>query len=141
MSTDRRLCASCGANNFSTQQNCWSCKAPLTGVTGTGFAVEAPDDPMVIPAVSVILLSFLAPFLSLCVGLVFLMLTGKRNTLLGWWNVIAGVIGSVLHIVVLAFLIPSVTSGVLTKTLTGLSQQRQQNDIDQSQNILNGQNQ
>ncbi len=69
------------------------------------------------------------------------MLTGKRNTLLGWWNVIAGVIGSVLHIVVLAFLIPSVTSGVLTKTLTGLSQQRQQNDIDQSQNILNGQNQ
>lgn len=141
MSTDRRLCASCGANNFSTQQNCWSCKAPLTGVTGTGVAVEAPDDPMVIPAVSVILLSFLAPFLSVCVGLVFLMLTGKRNTLLGWWNVIAGVIGGVLHIVVLAFLIPSVTSGVLTKTLTGLSQQRQQNDIDQSQNILNGQNQ
>lgn len=79
--------------------------------------------------------------MSLCTGLIFLMLPGRRNAMLGWWNVIAGVIGTILHIVALAFLLPAVTSGVLTKTLSGLSQQRQQNDINQSQTILNGQDQ
>ncbi|MFY8052660.1 MAG: hypothetical protein ACOVP2_08585 [Armatimonadaceae bacterium] len=69
------------------------------------------------------------------------MLPGRRNATVGWWNVIAGVIGSILHVVALAFIIPSVTTGVLTKTLTGLSQQRQQSDIDQSQSILSGQQQ
>lgn len=69
------------------------------------------------------------------------MLPGRRNTTLGWWNVIAGVIGTGLHIVALAFILPSVTSGVLTKALSGLSQQRQQNDLNQGQNILNGQGQ
>jgi ACR3 family arsenite efflux pump ArsB len=97
------------------------------------------DDPMVIPAIAVVVLSLLTPFVSLCVGLIFLMLSGRRNTTLGWWNVVAGVLGSVLHVVVLAFLLPAVTSGVLTKTLTGLSQQRQQNDVNQSQSILSGQ--
>jgi len=97
------------------------------------------DDPMVIPAIAVVVLSLLTPFVSLCVGLIFLMLSGRRNTTLGWWNVVAGVLGSVLHVVALAFLLPAVTSGVLTKTLTGLSQQRQQNDVNQSQSILSGQ--
>jgi hypothetical protein len=96
---------------------------------------------MVIPAIAVVALSMLAPFVSLCAGCVFLMLPGRRNATVGWWNVIAGVIGSILHIVALAFIIPSVTTGVLTKTLTGLSQQRQQSDIDQSQSILSGQQQ
>ena len=99
------------------------------------------DDPMVIPAIAVVVLSILTPFVSLCAGLVFLMLPGRRNATLGWWNVIAGVIGTILHIVALAFLIPTVTSGLLTKTLSGLSQQRQQNDVNQSQTILNGQDQ
>ena len=97
------------------------------------------DDPMVIPSIAVVVLSLLTPFVSLCVGLIFLMLSGRRNTTLGWWNVVAGVLGSVLHVVALAFLLPAVTSGVLTKTLTGLSQQRQQNDVNQSQSILSGQ--
>ncbi len=97
------------------------------------------DDPMVIPAIAVVVLSLLTPFVSLCVGLIFLMLSGRRNTTLGWWNVVAGVLGSVLHVVALAFLLPAVTSGVLTKTLTGLSQQRQQNDVNQSQSIMSGQ--
>jgi hypothetical protein len=69
------------------------------------------------------------------------MMPGRRNATLGWWNVIASVLGTIFHIVALAFLIPSVTSGVLTKTLSGLAQQRQQNDLNQSQNILNGQDQ
>ena len=97
------------------------------------------DDPMVIPAVAVVVLSLLTPFVSLCAGFIFLMLPGRRNTTLGWWNVVAGVLGSVLHVVALAFLLPAVTSGFLTKTLTGLSQQRQQNDVNQSQSILSGQ--
>jgi len=97
------------------------------------------DDPMVIPAISVVVLSLLTPFVSLCVGLIFLMFSGRRNTTLGWWNVVAGVLGTVLHVVALAFLLPAVTSGVLTKTLTGLSQQRQQNDVNQSQSIMSGQ--
>jgi ACR3 family arsenite efflux pump ArsB len=97
------------------------------------------DDPMVIPAIAVVVLSLLTPFVSLCVGLIFLMLSGRRNTILGWWNVVAGVLGTVLHVVALAFLLPAVTSGVLTKTLTGLSQQRQQNDVNQSQSIMSGQ--
>jgi ACR3 family arsenite efflux pump ArsB len=97
------------------------------------------DDPMVIPAIAVVVLSLLTPFVSLCVGLIFLMLSGRRNTTLGWWNVVAGVLGTVLHVVALAFLLPAVTSGVLTKTLTGLSQQRQQNDVNQSQSIMSGQ--
>jgi len=96
---------------------------------------------MVIPAIAVVVLSILTPFVSLCAGLVFLMMPGRRNATLGWWNVIAGVIGTILHIVVLAFLIPTVTSGLLTKTLSGLTQQRQQNDVNQSQTILNGQDQ
>jgi ACR3 family arsenite efflux pump ArsB len=97
------------------------------------------DDPMVTPAIAVVVLSLLTPFVSLCVGLIFLMLSGRRNTTLGWWNVVAGVLGTVLHVVALAFLLPAVTSGVLTKTLTGLSQQRQQNDVNQSQSIMSGQ--
>lgn len=97
------------------------------------------DDPMVIPAIAVVVLSLLTPFVSLCVGLIFLMLSGRRNTTLGWWNIVAGVLGSVLHVVALAFLLPAFTSGVLTKTLTGLSQQRQQNDVNQSQSIMSGQ--
>lgn len=100
-----------------------------------------PDDPMVIPAVSVVVLSLMAPFVSLCAGCIFLMMPGRRNATLGWWNIIAGVIGTVLHIVALAFIIPSVTSGVLTKSLSGLAQQREQSDINQSQSILNGQQQ
>ena len=99
------------------------------------------DDPMVVPAVSVVFLSLLAPFVSLCAGCVFLMLSGRRNTTLGWWNIIAGTVGTILHVVALAFIIPSVTSGVITKSLSGLAQQRQQSDIDQSQSILNGQQQ
>jgi ACR3 family arsenite efflux pump ArsB len=97
------------------------------------------DDPMVIPAITVVVLSLLTPFVSLCVGLIFLMLSGRRNTTLGWWNVVAGVLGTVLHVVALAFLLPAVTSGVLTKTITGLTQQRQQNDVNQSQSIMSGQ--
>jgi hypothetical protein len=96
---------------------------------------------MVVPAIAVVILSILAPFISLCAGLVFLMMSGRRNATLGWWNVIAGVLGTIFHIVALAFLIPSVSCGVLTKTLSGLAQQRQQNDLNQSQNILNGQDQ
>jgi len=141
MSSERRLCPACGANNFSTQQNCWSCKAILTSANAPTVTEFVTDDPMVIPAIAVIILSILTPFVSLCAGLVFLMLPGRRNATLGWWNVIAGVIGTILHIVVLAFLIPTVTSGVLTKTLSGLTQQRQQNDVNQSQTILNGQDQ
>ena len=141
MSSERRLCTTCGANNFSTQQNCWSCNAPLTTAKPSATSEHAIDDPMVLPAISVVILSILAPFMSLCTGLIFLMLPGRRNAMLGWWNVIAGVIGTILHIVALAFLLPAVTSGVLTKTLSGLSQQRQQNDINQSQTILNGQDQ
>jgi len=141
MSSERRLCPACGANNFSTQQNCWSCNAPLTSVKAQGSIDTISDDPMVIPAIAVVILSILAPFISLCAGLVFLMMPGRRNATLGWWNVIAGVLGTIFHIVALAFLIPSVSSGVLTKTLSGLAQQRQQNDLNQSQNILNGQDQ
>lgn len=141
MSTDRRLCPSCGANNFSTQQSCWSCNAPLIPPSSPGVRALQQDDAMVIPAIAVVALSMLAPFVSLCAGCVFLMLPGRRNATVGWWNVIAGVIGSILHMVALAFIIPSVTTGVLTKTLTGLSQQRQQSDIDQSQSILSGQQQ
>ena len=139
MSSERRLCPACGANNFSTQQSCWSCNAPLTSTISPMIVDSKTDDPMVIPAIAVVVLSLLTPFVSLCVGLIFLMLSGRRNTTLGWWNVVAGVLGSVLHVVALAFLLPAVTSGVLTKTLTGLSQQRQQNDVNQSQSILSGQ--
>jgi hypothetical protein len=139
MSTERRLCQACGANNFSTQQSCWSCNASLITTNESVISAAQMDDPMVIPAIAVVILSLLTPFVSLCVGFVFLMLSGRRNTTLGWWNVIAGVLGSVLHVVALAFLLPAVTSGVLTKTLTGLSQQRQQNDVNQSQSILSGQ--
>ena len=141
MSSERQSCAHCGANNFATQQNCWSCHAPLLASRPVLGSVPVVDDPMVIPAIAVIVLSILTPFISLCAGLVFLMLSGKRNTTLGWWNIIAGVIGTVLHVVALAFILPSVTSGLLTKTLSGLSQQRQQNDVNQSQSILNGQGQ
>ena len=141
MSTDRRLCPACGANNFSTQQSCWSCNAPLVRQESPAAVVMPTDDPMVIPAISVVFLSLLAPFVSLCTGCVFLMMPGRRNATLGWWNIIAGIIGTILHVVALAFIIPSVTSGVLTKSLSGLAQQRQQSDIDQSQSILNGQQQ
>lgn len=138
MSTDRRICPACGANNFSTQQSCWSCNAALGSQVPTVNAVMSSDDTMIIPAVAVALLSLLSPFVSLCAGLLFLMQPGRRNTTLGWWNIIAGVIGTALHLVALAVLLPSITSGVLSKTLSGLTQQKQQNDLNQSQSILNG---
>ena len=141
MSSDRRLCPACGANNFSTQQSCWSCNASLVPQRSPSSVSLPPDDPMVVPAISVAILSLMAPFVSLCTGCVFLMLSGRRNVTLGWWNIIAGTIGSVLHVVALAVVIPTVSTGILTKTLAGLSQQRQQSDLDQSQSILSGQQQ
>lgn len=113
MTTDRVVCSQCGANNFATQAACWKCGTTL----GAAPSPSAPPRPAVAvaPAQSTaphadspaalwssIALGVLFPVISLPVGLVFLMLDDRRKAQIGWWNILAGVIGTVLN-VLLAF--------------------------------------
>jgi hypothetical protein len=49
-----------------------------------------------------VVLGLLFPALAIPVGIIFLMLDNKRKTAIGWQNIIWGVVGSVLHLIVTA---------------------------------------
>lgn len=123
MTTDRVVCAQCGANNFATQAACWKCGNALTaapaGIPQSAVAVArpavaSPESPAALWAS--LALGVLLPVVSIPVGLVFLMLDDRRKAQIGWWNIIAGAIGTILSLLVTAAMIlPMLTS--LTKGL------------------------
>jgi len=120
-SANRRVCPTCGANNFDTQARCWQCGGALNpagssagplpaGTTSTPF----DNNTATIAAAA---LAFLTPAVALVVGLVFLMLgdpdrirTGKRT--LGF-----AVAGLVVHLIAT----PIVAKILLTPLLGGLT--------------------
>ena len=107
MTTDRVVCSQCGANNFATQAACWKCGTSLSAAPAAPLPatparplLDTPESPAALW--SSIALGALFPVISIPVGLVFLMLDDRRKAQIGWWNILAGVIGTVLN-VLLAF--------------------------------------
>lgn len=136
MSNERVVCAACGSNNFATQAACWKCGKPLVAsatpsssppqAMSAGVAAVSPR-PIPIststesPAAlwSSVALGVVFPMISIPVGLVFLMLDDKRKAQIGWWNILFGLVGTLLNgIVVAVSLMPVFMS--LTKGLPGI---------------------
>ena len=105
----RVICAQCGANNFSTQANCWKCQAAL-GVS----AAPRPPLPAPLPQIGVapsladpsvafwaaIALAVFFPTVAVPVGIVFLMLDDRRKIEIGKLALIWGLIFSLLQFLV-----------------------------------------
>lgn len=117
MSSDRVVCAQCGANNFATQAACWKCGVALTAAPSAPqaapgrvpVAASSGESPAALWAS--LALGALFPVISLPVGLVFLMLDDRRKAQIGWWNIIAGVVGTVINLLIAAAtILPTVMS-------------------------------
>ncbi len=116
MSNERVVCAECGSNNFATQAACWKCGKTLAATptpSGTAILTAAPsavryvgstDSAKESPAAlwSSVALGVIFPVISIPVGLVFLMLDDKRKAQIGWWNILFGLVGTVLNGIVIA---------------------------------------
>ena len=128
----RVVCGQCGANNFDTQAACWKCGAslsappaaspsasmtPARSQNGGGYPpspMTAPVAPaafrpaLLDPAVafwSAVALGVLFPFFAVPVGIVFLMLDDRRKAEVGRITLVWGIIGSVFHTLVTAWMI------------------------------------
>jgi hypothetical protein len=116
MSNERVVCAACGMNNFATQAACWKCGKPLAaGVPlaqpvpaspSTGATAVAPPRALAsespVAFWSSVVMGIIFPMIALPVGLVFLMLDDRRKAQIGWWNILFGLVGSVLNGIVVA---------------------------------------
>jgi predicted cobalt transporter CbtA len=152
MSTSERvICASCGANNFATQAACWKCGKGLNTISSAPPPSSASSSPLNagLPApnsvyverasandyispsnatAAAVVLGLLFPTFAIPVGIVFLMLDNKRKTAIGWQNIIWGTVGFTIHFIVtmvsLAPLVPMFN--MLSKGLSARPQQMQQ---------------
>lgn len=115
MSNERVVCAACGSNNFATQAACWKCgkvlsapppvaaPAPMSAVPAgappLARPLPAPDLRSESPAAfwSSVAMGVLFPMLAIPVGLVFLMLDDRRKHQIGWWNILFGLVGTLLN--------------------------------------------
>ena len=130
MSNERVVCAACGSNNFATQAACWKCGKPLVATLAAAVAVpvaryDAPHGAAAeSPAAfwSCLALGVIFPVISIPVGLVFLMLDDKRKSQIGWWNILFGLIGTVLNGILVAVSLAPLLMGAsrMLPSLTGL---------------------
>ncbi|WP_395091381.1 hypothetical protein [Armatimonas sp.] len=118
MSNERVVCAACGSNNFATQAACWKCgRALVASVARPAYALPTSESPAAFW--SSVAIGIFFPIISIPVGLVFLMLDDKRKTQIGWWNILFGLLGTVLNgIVVMVSLAPLVMNA--TRMIPGL---------------------
>jgi uncharacterized membrane protein len=65
------------------------------------------------------------PVLAIPIGIVFLMLDDKRRAQIGWWNIIAGVVGTVVHTVVTGLLASAIITPMIYKGMDGLLSMKQ----------------
>lgn len=109
----RVICSRCGANNFETQAACWKCSAslvaggpaPVLSPNATGnpapvaaYRPQSAVDPSVAFWSAIALAAFFW-YVSIPLGLVFMMLDDRRKLELGRLNLIAGVLSAIVHIV------------------------------------------
>ena len=139
MSNERVVCAACGSNNFATQAACWKCGRALVAsaalpapqphpqpAPGGAAAVPAARPIYALPSTespaafwSSVAMGIFFPIISIPVGLVFLMLDDKRKTQIGWWNILFGLLGTVLNgILVMVSLAPVLMNA--TRMIPGL---------------------
>ena len=136
MSNERVVCAACGSNNFATQAACWKCGRALVASAALpvpqpqpapdGAAVPVARPTYALPSTelpaafwSSVAMGVFFPIISIPVGLVFLMLDDKRKTQIGWWNILFGLLGTVLNgILVMVSLAPLVMNA--TRMIPGL---------------------
>ena len=136
MSNERVVCAACGSNNFATQAACWKCGRALVASAALpvpqpqpapdGAAVPVARPTYALPSTelpaafwSSVAMGVFFPIISIPVGLVFLMLDDKRKTQIGWWNILFGLLGTVLNgIVVMVSLAPVLMNA--TRMIPGL---------------------
>jgi hypothetical protein len=122
----RVVCPRCGENNFDTQANCWKCGSSLAGTAPPPAAPSRraapagtyPAPPVsVAPAVagrsidpavafwSAVALAFFFPAVAVPVGIVFLMLDDRRKAEIGRVTLVWGIIFSLLHLLLTAWLL------------------------------------
>jgi ABC-type Fe3+ transport system permease subunit len=151
MSNERIVCASCSSNNFATQAACWKCGKPLATVApaasnampavdsvplgsspaASHYAAVSYNLPIESPAAfwSAVAMGIVFPMIAIPVGLVFLMLDNKRKSQIGWWNILFGLIGTLLNGIVIAVsltplllnasrMLPSLTGGRMGQAQT-----------------------
>lgn len=139
MSNERVVCVSCGSNNFATQAACWKCGKPLSAAPVSAPVGATPSAPVAAPSVpyrtsdlptespaalwSSVALGLLFPMISIPVGLVFLMLDNKRKSQIGWWNILFGLLGTLLNGILVAISLTPLLMSV-SKLLPGLSPTR-----------------
>ena len=160
--SERVVCTNCGANNFATQAACWKCgkslalstspasppgsSPPLPGAIPTtnyqppvAYGAVSNDYSPGTATTAAIVLGLLFPMVALPVGIVFLMLDNKRKAAIGWQNIIWGIVGSVLNIIItIASFTPAITF-LMSKSLAAQQQsggnvmqkiqQQQQNNL------------
>ncbi|MCX6365351.1 MAG: hypothetical protein NTX57_01425 [Armatimonadetes bacterium] len=140
MSNERVVCAACGSNNFATQAACWKCgralatapppvpsASPPASSGGAGaipvaarptYSAELRQES---PAAfwSSVALGIVFPMLAIPVGMVFLMLDDKRKAQIGWWNILFGLVGTLLNGILAAVTIMPLLMGA-TKMIPGM---------------------
>jgi hypothetical protein len=111
-------------NNFATQAACWKCGAALSATPASGRAAAVPpatpsSSPLPVtnadPAIAdwaAVALALLFPWVAVPAGLVFLMLDDRRKIQLGKLTLIWGVLATVLHLFVTAWLVREAVSQV-----------------------------
>ena len=130
MSNERVVCAACGSNNFATQAACWKCGKPLLASPAPATAVPvarydassraSAESPAAFW--SSVALGVIFPVISIPVGLIFLMLDDKRKSQIGWWNILFGLVGTVLNGILMAVSLAPLLMGAsrMLPSLTGL---------------------
>lgn len=139
----RIVCPKCGANNFDTQAACWKCSSPLTGAgagytagavspppsvppSGASLNAAPPVSPYAAPAPrlstgvdpsvaiwSAIALAVFFGAIAIPVGLVFMMLDDRRKVEIGKVTLISGIVSTIVHAVLTAWLIQALFFTVL----------------------------
>jgi predicted cobalt transporter CbtA len=144
-------CWKCGKSLTSTNTNTHTSPAPRPSVAPAGYAANSPrpvtgvagpalatpamyDRPVQSEYVSpgnataaAVVLGLLFPTFAIPVGIVFLMLDNKRKAAIGWQNIIWGVAGFAVHLVITAISLAPVIPmlNLLSKTLSVRQQQQQ----------------
>ena len=137
MSNERVVCASCGSNNFATQAACWKCGKTLAALPS---GLSAPSQAGTVAAMplrtespmalwSALAMGLLFPAVALPVGLVFLMLDDQRKIQIGWWNILFGLLGTVLNGILVAITLGPLVAGLsrLVPSLMGPTAARSEN--------------
>lgn len=116
---NRRVCASCGANNFDTQAQCWQCGASLSGNIPAPPASRQPahSDPTV-STIAAGALAFLAPAIAVVVGLVFLMTGDAFRIKVGTRTLAFAAGGILLHLIATPLLVRTMLAPMLSQAMS-----------------------